>query len=102
MVIKVALGKSEVELRLAKLKNWKLRGRRIVRTVRFKTFLDAINFINRVAIIAERRNHHPDLRISYSRVTISLITHNVRGITDLDFQLAEEINKIIDDFKGKV
>ncbi|MEM3832736.1 MAG: 4a-hydroxytetrahydrobiopterin dehydratase [Thermoprotei archaeon] len=102
MVIKVTLKRSEIELRLAKLENWKLRGRRIVRTVRFKTFLDAINFINRVAIIAEHKNHHPDLRISYNRVTVSLITHDVKGITDLDFQLAEIINKIIDNFKGKV
>jgi 4a-hydroxytetrahydrobiopterin dehydratase len=64
--------------------------------------LDAISFINRVAVIAERKNHHPDIRISYNRVTISLITHDVKGLTDLDFQLAEEIDTLISDFKGKV
>ncbi len=96
------LSKEEIEFRLTKLKNWKLRGRRIVRTIRFKTFLDAISFINRVAVIADRKNHHPDIRISYDRVTISLITHDVKGLTDLDFQLAEEIDTLINDFKGKI
>jgi len=95
------LNKDEIEARLIKLKNWKLRGKRIVRTIRFKNFLDAVSFINRVAVIADRKNHHPDIRISYNRVTISLITHDVKGLTDLDFQLAEEIDALISDFKGK-
>jgi 4a-hydroxytetrahydrobiopterin dehydratase len=58
------------------------------RTFELPTFVDAIAFVNRVADLAEARNHHPDLAIRYRRVTVRWWTHTAGGITDRDRELA--------------
>ena len=58
------------------------------RTFELPRFVDAIAFVNRVADLAEARNHHPDLAISYRRVTVRWWTHTAGGITDRDRELA--------------
>jgi 4a-hydroxytetrahydrobiopterin dehydratase len=59
------------------------------REFRFGDFRAAIDFVNRVAELAEREDHHPDLAISYNRVTLRWWTHSAGGITDRDRELAE-------------
>jgi 4a-hydroxytetrahydrobiopterin dehydratase len=59
------------------------------REFRFDGFLAAIAFVNRVAELAEAENHHPDIRISYDKVTLRWWTHTAGGITDRDRELAE-------------
>jgi 4a-hydroxytetrahydrobiopterin dehydratase len=58
------------------------------RTFELPSFLEAIAFVNRVAELAERENHHPDLAISYTKVTLRWVTHSAGGITDRDHELA--------------
>jgi 4a-hydroxytetrahydrobiopterin dehydratase len=58
------------------------------RTFEFGSFADAIAFVNRVAELAEAENHHPDIAVSYRRVTLRWTTHSAGGITDRDRELA--------------
>lgn len=65
------------------------------RDFQFENFSEAIKFINKIAIIASAQNHHPDLLLhDYRQVTVSLTTHSVGGLTELDFNLAEQISEI--------
>lgn len=60
----------------------------------FKNYSDAITFINRVALEADGMNHHPDIFNSYTLVKVTLNTHDVGGLTEKDFDLAEKIDKV--------
>ncbi|HYM38881.1 MAG TPA: 4a-hydroxytetrahydrobiopterin dehydratase [Thermoplasmata archaeon] len=86
------LSESEVRARLAEIPTWKRQGKRIVRAWTFKDFPEALAFINRVGRLAEEANHHPDIENSWATVTLSLTTHDARGLTDRDFDLARKID----------
>jgi 4a-hydroxytetrahydrobiopterin dehydratase len=60
----------------------------------FQDFKTAINFINKIALVAEKVNHHPDLQISYNKVVVRLMTHSVNAITIKDIDLAKKIDKL--------
>ena len=62
------------------------------RTVELSSFPAAIEFVNRVAALAEEANHHPDIAISYKKVTLRWTSHDAGGITDRDHDLAERTN----------
>lgn len=66
--------------------------RAIVREFVFADFVQAFAFMTRVALEAERRNHHPDWSNVYNRVTIALTTHDAGGLTERDFELARAID----------
>ena len=68
--------------------DWSERDGGLERTLEFASFLDGIAFVNRLAELAERENHHPDIEISYRRVTVRWTTHSAGGITDRDRALA--------------
>ncbi|HEX6941253.1 MAG TPA: 4a-hydroxytetrahydrobiopterin dehydratase [Longimicrobiales bacterium] len=85
------LGDAEVGRRLAALAGWRREGREIRKTYAFQSFRDAIAFVNRVADLAERADHHPDIDIRYDRVTLALSTHSAGGLTARDFELAGAI-----------
>ena len=72
---------------------WNELNNTITKTFEFNSYLDGIDFVNEVANLAEQENHHPDIKIVYCKVTISLTTHDVGGLTDKDYKLA----KLIDD-----
>jgi 4a-hydroxytetrahydrobiopterin dehydratase len=69
-------------------------GKSIVQTFVFKSFADAFAFMTRVALLAEKADHHPDWWNSYNRVEISLSTHSCGGVTDKDIALAQAITAI--------
>jgi 4a-hydroxytetrahydrobiopterin dehydratase len=60
------------------------------RTFELSSFREAIEFVDRVADLAEQQNHHPDIAISYKKVTLRWVTHSAGGITDRDRELAEK------------
>lgn len=74
--------------------NWRIEDSKLVSIAIFKDFITAFAFITKIALIAERMQHHPELYNVYNRVSIHLTTHDIDGISDLDFQLAQEINSI--------
>lgn len=87
------LNEAEVSARLGALAGWTYGNRAISKQFRFKDFMAAIGFINRIAPIAEAADHHPDILINYSRLTFSCSTHSAGGVTEKDFALAREIER---------
>lgn len=79
---------------LATVPHWRhdQKRRAIVREFVFRDFVQAFAFMTRVALEAERRNHHPDWSNAYNRVTIALTTHDAGGLTERDFELARAID----------
>lgn len=65
----------------------------LAKTYRMQDFMAAVQFVNKVAIIAESFDHHPDILIHYNQVTITTRTHSENGVTDKDFVLIKEIEK---------
>jgi 4a-hydroxytetrahydrobiopterin dehydratase len=80
-----------IEERLSRLSGWERTGSAIRRTWTFADFKGSMAFVNRVAALAEEMDHHPDIDIRYSRVTLVLSTHDAGGLTARDFALAEKI-----------
>lgn len=88
------LNAEQVESRLEKLSEWSQSSDTLQRTLNFPSFAAAMAFVNRVAALAETQNHHPDILIRYSKVTLNLSTHDAGGITEKDFLLAEGIERV--------
>jgi 4a-hydroxytetrahydrobiopterin dehydratase len=61
---------------------------------KFRNFVESISFVNRVADIAEEESHHPDIHISWNRVTLELFTHVISGLSENDFIIAAKINEL--------
>ncbi len=85
------LDEQQITQRLAALPGWERRGDEIRRTFSFPDFKAALAFVNRVGELAEQVDHHPDIDIRYSRVTLALTTHDAGGLTARDFELASRI-----------
>jgi 4a-hydroxytetrahydrobiopterin dehydratase len=76
-------------------KDWRQEGDALVRDFKFKDFAGAMAFVNRVAEIAEQRNHHPDILVhGWNNVRLTLSTHSKGGVTDADRALAEQIDAL--------
>jgi 4a-hydroxytetrahydrobiopterin dehydratase len=88
------LSKTEIDARLGARPGWSVSGDALVRRFEFPAFPDAIAFVTRLAFGAEAHDHHPDLLISYRKVTVTWSTHSEGGITDKDFIGAAESDAI--------
>ena len=75
--------------------SWEIKDGKLYREFKFKSFVSAFGFMTQVAILAERANHHPEWSNVYNKVEIYLTTHEAKGISKRDFELAEEIGKLI-------
>jgi 4a-hydroxytetrahydrobiopterin dehydratase len=75
--------------------DWTERDGALERVVELPSFAEAIAFVNRLAELAERENHHPDLMVQYRRVTIRWTTHSAGGITDRDRALAAATDTLL-------
>lgn len=82
------------KLRAKALPHWQIKRGKLFRMFRFKTFNAAFGFMTQSALMIEKMNHHPEWTNSYNEVTVSLATHSVKGLTDLDFKLAETLEKL--------
>lgn len=90
------MSKKEVMAILKILKGWKLKGKTISKTFKFKNFVESVQFVDKIVPVAEQMNHHPDIQIKYDLVSIALTTHDESGLTELDFGLAQKIECIKD------
>lgn len=88
------LTQQEIQTKLQQLPDWKLSGDSIQTQFTFKDFVAAVEFVNRLVEPAEAAGHHPDLEISYNRVTIKLTSHDAGGLTDKDFAMAETLSQL--------
>lgn len=88
------LSDTEIQERAKQLEGWTVEGKELRITRTFKDFVEAIAFVNQIVEPAEAAGHHPDLEISYNKVTVSLTTHDAGGLTSRDFDLAQVISKL--------
>jgi 4a-hydroxytetrahydrobiopterin dehydratase len=86
---------SDLEIRraLGTLPGWARKGDALNKTYSFARFADGIRFVDAVAVIADKANHHPDIDVRYTKVTFSLSSHDAGGITQRDLDLANAIEK---------
>ena len=81
-----------IQERMKKIPEWELNEDSISRSFEFDEYQSAIEFVNTVAEIAEEAQHHPDISISYTNVTLVLTTHSKGGLTESDFEVAIRID----------
>lgn len=84
----------EIQQSLQQLPGWKKNGTAIERLFQFGTFVQAMEFVNQIAEAAEAVNHHPDILISYNKVTLTLVSHDSGGVTQRDVKMAARINQL--------
>ena len=82
------LTSSEIAERLPRVPDWRLDQNKLKRDFAFEDFVEAFGFMSRVAILAEKHNHHPEWFNVYNRVKVTFATHDVGGLSDYDFQMA--------------
>ena len=88
------LSAEEINQRAGKLSDWKLEGNKLKCVKQFKDFVEAIGFVNKLVDPAESSQHHPDLEVSYNKVTVILTTHDAGGLTEKDFNMAQTISSL--------
>jgi 4a-hydroxytetrahydrobiopterin dehydratase len=89
------LSEEEVKMYLADLdKAWELKGGKLVKSFQFPSFIDAIEFVNEVAKVAERLDHHPIITINWKTVRLSLKSFDIDAITKRDINLAKNIEEL--------
>jgi 4a-hydroxytetrahydrobiopterin dehydratase len=88
------IAEAEARSRLGSLDGWALEGTAIRRQYTFKGFPDAVAFVVRLAFEAEAADHHPDMLVSYKRVTLTYSTHSAGGLTDKDFDGAARADSV--------
>src|SRR4051794_16707431 len=88
------LSEPEIHDRMPTAKGWERHGDMLVRSWQFPSFRRAVEFVNQVAGLAEKSDHHPEIILSYRTVQLQLSTHSHGGLTDLDFSFASEINAL--------
>jgi 4a-hydroxytetrahydrobiopterin dehydratase len=88
------LAEQDITASLQQAQGWARKGDAIVKEYEFGKFQDGIRFVDRVAEAADAADHHPDIDIRYTRVTMSLSTHSAGGLTRKDFELAKQIDQL--------
>jgi 4a-hydroxytetrahydrobiopterin dehydratase len=89
------LTETQISAELAELPAWTQVGNEIRTITTRKDFRDSLLYLGAVAYLAEQANHHPDVAISWNRVTLTLSTHSAGGLTANDFALARQISALI-------
>jgi 4a-hydroxytetrahydrobiopterin dehydratase len=88
------LKKDQIKTRLGALQGWNQKGIEITKLYEHKDFVRSMGFVNSVALLAEKANHHPDIDIRWNKVTLTLSTHSAGGLTEKDFALAADIDQL--------
>lgn len=91
------MSSQEAERYLEKVLEWKISedGKSITKEFKFKDFKEALEFVNKVGVLAEKEGHHPDINLhSYRKVKINLTTHAIKGLSENDFIVASKVDLI--------
>ena len=86
----------EVQNLLKELEGWKLENGTIARTYSFKNHYQVLAFVNAVAWISHREDHHPDLSVGYNTCKVAYVTHAIKGLSENDFICAAKVNALFD------
>jgi 4a-hydroxytetrahydrobiopterin dehydratase len=87
------LSGNELEETVRSLSGWELKDGKLQKSFKFSNFIEAFGFMTRIALEAEKINHHPEWSNVYNTVTVKLSTHDTGGITDYDIKLANIIDR---------
>jgi 4a-hydroxytetrahydrobiopterin dehydratase len=85
----------DLENEIKDLKEWKKIEKKLEKNFKFIDFVEAFGFVTKIALIAEKMNHHPDIKITYNSVEIELTTHDINGISRNDVTLARKIDELL-------
>lgn len=88
------LNSAQISQQRKSVPDWALEAQSLQRTFKFKNFVEAVAFVNRLVEPAEKLGHHPDLIVSYGKVVVTLTTHDAGGLTLNDFMLAQQIDRL--------
>ncbi len=89
------LTREQIEPYLPQVPRWELIENKMIRKkFKFKDFKEAMAFVNKVAGLAEEEGHHPDIHVSWNKVTLELSTHAIKGLSGNDFIVAAKIEKL--------
>jgi 4a-hydroxytetrahydrobiopterin dehydratase len=88
------LSEKAVAAKLHLVPGWKIEEGQLVRDFSFANFIQAMEYVNRVAELAEGAGHHPDIDIRYNKVHLALVSHDAGGLTERDFDVATAIDSI--------
>lgn len=90
------MDQKEIVEKLKSLQEWnyEIETKSLVKSFIFKSYLKNIGFVNAVAWISNKLNHHPDLMVTFNQCTVKITTHDAGGISDLDFELAKHIDQL--------
>jgi 4a-hydroxytetrahydrobiopterin dehydratase len=91
----------QIAKRMKSVPGWTRKGREIRRRFEFEGFMGAVAFVNRVARMAEKNDHHPDIDIRWNKVTLALSTHSEGGLTGKDFSMARECSRMFSGPAGR-
>ncbi len=92
---KQKLSDQQIQQAIANLSGWTVVNAKLHKDFKFNNFVDAFAFMTKVAIVAEKMDHHPEWFNVYNRVTIDLTTHDAGGISSLDAELAKKIDTFV-------
>lgn len=84
----------DVQRAIAALPDWRVEDGKLVREWRFADFSAAFGFLSRVALLAEKSNHHPEIFNSYASVRLELVSHDAGGVTQRDLDMAKAIGEL--------
>lgn len=94
------LNDEQIEEELAKAEGWKRTDEKwIEKRFRFREFMDGMAFVNEIAKLSEKVDHHPFISIDYKKVTLKLSSWHAGGLTDLDFRLTGQYNELYEDIR---
>ena len=86
------LSDEAIDAWLAALDDWQRWGNEIQKVYRFPDYKSVLDFVSRVGALAEAQNHHPEMLVQYGVVTVNITSHDLKGLTERDFRLAEAID----------
>jgi len=89
------LSDSQVSDKLKKLSGWEKKGGAIRKTFSFKNYYETMAFVNAVAWISHKEDHHPDMEVGYNKCKVTYSTHSVGGLSENDFICAAKIEKLM-------
>jgi|BEDMetMinimDraft_2_1075160.scaffolds.fasta_scaffold00047_13 Pterin-4a-carbinolamine dehydratase len=91
----VKLNEEDIARRLRELSGWKYENGFLVKNFKFRRFMQGIKFVNSVADLAEKIEHHPDIHIRWTNVRLEIQSHDEGGVTDRDFKLVKRIEEML-------
>jgi 4a-hydroxytetrahydrobiopterin dehydratase len=91
-----ALKPDQISLLLGELPRWAVENGRLSRTFNFKNYYETMAFVNAVAFISHKEDHHPDLEVHYNKCVVRYSTHSVGGLSDNDFICAAKVEGLLD------